>query len=271
MKRLFFYLILGIVLVLNLNSLCFAQLTLDKREIKAVIKPGEKLRGNITVMNPSDEDAMVKAYFEDFVYAPPYKGIKEFRALGSTPRSSGKWMSVIPDLFLVPGNSKQVINYTINVPADAKGSYFAILFFETGTGAPTSGNTVGMGVNFRTGCSFYLEPKDKIYKVKMEDVSVAKDGIRGEFLNAGNVLLISDTTYHIMGDKGIVLDRGKMMKFYLPPEEKAPFNIKPGKQIPDGTFILVINFAQEGAKALVKEIDFSKDKDRGIRILGVKD
>ncbi|MBN1914005.1 MAG: hypothetical protein JW788_06365 [Candidatus Omnitrophica bacterium] len=264
----FFLLICGIFPLLFYYP-CFAQLTLDQREIKLSYKPQETIRGRLTLFNSSTETFTVKTYCQDFVFLSPHNGLKGFRPLGSTPYSFGKWINITPSLFIIPPNSQQLVEYSISIPQQAKGSYNAILFFETISGTPVKGNSVG--VIFRAGCSIYLEPVDKILAVKIEDISVVKGSIRGEFLNAGNAILLSEATYFVMGTNNFLFQRGEIQKFCLMPQDKASFVIGISDKIVPGKYTLIVNFSLEGRKALVKEVDFLKDSSGLIQILGIKD
>jgi hypothetical protein len=267
MKKLIFFLAGGFFLFQV--SPAFAQLALDKREIKLEAKPGERVSGSVTVINASNKDVTLKTYCEDFAYKTPYLGFKTLLPLGSTEYSLGKWITLATPVFLVPAKGKQEVQYTINVPKDAKGGYYGVLFFEKGEGAVAGEK--GIGIIEKIGCSFFLETTDKVKNFKLDDVSVGKDGIQGVLYNLGNVILISQGTFYIMDAKGIVADRGNINKYYLPPGEKASFTVKVSNQVLPGKYTLVINFDMEAGKALIKEVDFSKDNTGSISILAMRD
>ncbi|MFH1458666.1 MAG: hypothetical protein ABIG31_05875 [Candidatus Omnitrophota bacterium] len=267
MKKCIFFLSLGFLLLAN--STVFAQLVLDKREIKVGAKRGETVSGSITVSNLYNKDVTLKAYCEDFMYKPPYRGFKTLLPLGSTPRSCGQWITLTTPLFIVPSKGKQEITYTIKVPQDAKGGYYAVLFFEKG-GDAISGEK-GVGIKEKAGCAFYLETANKEKKAKIEDIAVSKDGIQGYLVNLGDCLLLSQGSFYAMDDKGIVADRGQIDKYYLPAGEKVLFSAKVSSNVPAGKYTLMINFEMEEGKTLIKEVDFSKDKAGSLKILAVRD
>lgn len=267
MKRWVFF--LSLVLCLSFNSFTFAQVSLDKREIKLDIQPGQETKGFIVVNNSSDKDVTLKTYFEDIEYKFPYLGTPSFLPLGSTPQSCGKWINLSPELVLIPAKSKQEVSYSIKVPSTIKGGYYGILWLER-VAVPITGEK-GVSLIIREGCKFFLETPDKIKEGKIDDIAVDKNSIKGDLLNSGNVLLISQGTFYIMNEKNIVSDRGDIQKFYLPEKAKVSFIVKVSKNVTQGKNTLFINFDLGAGKALVKEIDFSKDAAGNLKILKMRD
>src|SRR4030042_4308951 len=114
-------LVLIIVLLWGIKSQSFAEVILDKGKGKLSGKPGETVNGTITLSNSSATDIPLRAYFEDFVYIPPFDGGKKFLPVGSTEYSCGRWVSFSPQEFILPALSKQEINSVIKVPQGALG------------------------------------------------------------------------------------------------------------------------------------------------------
>ncbi len=267
MKKSIFF--LSGVLFLFFSSTAFAQLVLDKREFKIEAKPGETVTGAVTVTNLYNKDVTLKAYLEDFVYEPPYRGFKTVRPLGSTSRSFGKWVTLTTPLFIVPAKGKQEITFTIKVPPEAKGGYFAVLFFEKGEGAVIGEK--GVGIKEKAGCALLLETTNSDKRSKIDKIAATGAGIEGTLSNLGDCLLTAQGSYYMMDSKGIVADRGQIEKYYLPQGAGVLFSLKVSENVPSGKYTLMINFDTGDGKALVKEVDFSKDKAGALRILTERD
>ncbi|MFH0827046.1 MAG: hypothetical protein V1923_04070 [Candidatus Omnitrophota bacterium] len=257
------------VLFLFFSSTAFAQLVLDKREIKIDAKPGETVSGSVTVSNLYGQAVTLKAYLEDFIYEAPFRGFKTVLPLGSTSRSFGKWVSITTPLFIVPSKSKQEVTYSVKVPQNALGGYYAVLFFEKGDGA-VSGEK-GVGIKEKAGCALFLETTNKTKEAKINKLTVLEDRIESSLMNSGDCLLIAQGSYYIMDDKGIVADRGQMQKVYLPAGGEAAFSVKISEKVPSGKYNLVINFDTGEGKTFIKEADFSKDKAGSLKILTQRD
>lgn len=261
--------IIFFMLSLSIYSFAYAQIRPNKSEVRLQINPGEKITDSIIVENISDKEILVKAYFEDLLYPAPFTGIKDTKPLGTIPYSCGKWVTVIPQEVLIPVKGKQELSYTINVPKDAKGGYYGVLYLEKAKDAVDAGVSVGLII--RVGCSFFLETKDKINAAKLEDIVIDSTSFNGNLSNTGNALLVSQGTYYVLDEKGVVVDRGNIEKYFLFPKGKATFTAKFAKPIPQGNATLVISFELGEGKALLKEIDFSKDVSGMVKIIKQRD
>lgn len=263
MCKILFILFLNLFMGFNF-SICLGQINLGNREIKLEVIPGEKTTGTISLDNVSDTAVTVKSSFEDFIYEPPYEGIKRFIPARTNPRSCAEWISLVPEVFIIPAGGRQEINYSINVPPEAKGGYTAVVFFEKE--AAGAGENIGLGLVIKTGCSFFVETKDKTRELKITEIFVSDNKISGKFLNSGNVILIAEPSVYIMDKAGLVADRGGMKKIYLPPEENTPFTAGLSKRIQPGSWTLVFNFDLDGGGVLLKEIAFTQEASGIIKV-----
>ena len=129
---------------------------------RLAIPPGDTESGTITVMNQSDSPIDMRAYIEDWVYKPD--GSKEFLSPGTTPLSCAKWINIYPQKFHLEANSRLGVQYTISVPENATGGYYAVIFFQSiATDAEGEGNVM---VQFagRIGTIIYQETAGKTEK-----------------------------------------------------------------------------------------------------------
>lgn len=273
MKRLLFF---GAITVsLTFVSQSFAQVRLESRLVQLEGIPGKKITESIAVENTSDMEITLKAYTQDFTYAAPFDGTKQVLPASSHPRSCADWITVTPMVFKLTPHSMQKVQYTIAVPEEAKGGYWAALFFErkVSVALPSDGKKVsaGVGLSLSMGCSIIVETPEKDKTARIENLSIYEKNIKGDFLNLGNVILATSGTFDIINEKGKVLERGKVKKLYLPPGEKAPFTVNLPEKTPQGNHTLVINFDLGEGDLLLKEVDFAKDETKGLKILQVRD
>ena len=127
-----------------------------------------------------------------------------------------------------------------------------------------------MEIFTRTGCLFFVETIDSIKKAEISDIVVGDNKINLTLKNSGNVVLMPEATYYIMSDEGMVVDRGKIDRCYLPSEEKFPFVIQL-KDILSAKYSIILTYDLRDNDFLVKEIDFSKDSSGNITIIETRD
>lgn len=268
-KRILFFFFLFLILTGTSHFYASAQVVLNKSKVKVRISPGKTISGSITVTNNSKVPLPLKAYFEDFLYVPPYDGTKKFLPVGSTEHSCGEWINFSPQEFIIPAFSKREINYVIKVPHDISGGYYGVLFFQK---APElSPEVPGLEIIVRVGCLFFLEAESRTKEASLKDVFAESGCLKLYFANQGSTILVASSVFYIMDAEGMVIDRGEAGNFYLPPKEKALFSIPVSKNLSPGKYILVLTFDLGERDVLVKEIDFSKDSRGNISILEVRD
>jgi hypothetical protein len=264
MKKLI--ILLALVLLVSWNYSAFAQLAMEKYRETVDITSGQTVKGTITLYNRSDKIIFLKANLKDIKYVRPFDGKKEVLPAGSTPYSISKWITVSPESFNIPANSKQIVSYTVNVPKGVKGGYYGTIYFEKVVSGNIETDT-SVSIVVTWGYTLFLETKDKIKEATIEGISFVKDGIEGSISNSGNVLLVATPTFYVMDEKGVVFDRGTLPDCFLPAGEKTTFKTKLSKKIPQGKYTLFLSFNFGGGAPLLKEIDFSKTESGAIQIL----
>ncbi|MFH1938920.1 MAG: hypothetical protein ABIK21_02060 [bacterium] len=270
MRRYGWFVILVSLLFIGNNVFSF-NLSISDPKINLKVKKGEVLPGRIKAENPSSGEIKVKVYLEDFAYIPPYDGTKKFLPSGSTEFSCSPWISFSPQEFKLPAFGARFVDYSIRVPPDAKGSYYAVLFFETALGEIEEEPGYNVKVLGRVGSLIFLEAEGGLKQAEVKDIEAEGEEIKGEFLNLGDVFINSISSYFIMDEEGMAVDRGKLQDLYLFPKDKASFVISLSKKIPTGKLSLICTFDLGEGDILVKEVDFIKDANGFIKIIEIRD
>ncbi len=258
--------ILAVILLAGdmVASTANAQIMIEQGKVVIKAKAGETIVNTLPIYNLSDTDSLnLRVYWEDFVYVQPFDGTKEFTAVGTTGYSVGSWVNFSPQQFTLKPKDSKTISYSIQVPVDAKGGYYGVLFVEEGT---KSSGTVGVGLVTRVGSLFFIETDNSIRKGKVENLKFSGKELSGDFLNLGDVVLIPDATYYILDKEGLVAERGEIKKFYLPPAKTTAFKIPIGEKLATGDFMAVLSFDFREGENLTYEFDFHKDQDGQMRI-----
>ena len=270
MERLRWLLLVGLLAMFPFHTFAQMGIQVDTNEVRLLdVTPGQTETGTLRVTNKSGRNFTIKTSLGEFTYQAPFAGARIPLPAGSISRSSAEWISVTPSVFdLAPGETKEVA-YSVKVPEGVTGGYYSMLFFEFSPAAIEG--RIGVGVNVRIGCAFFVETADKDKGAAIEDISVRDNTLNASFSNTGNVIMIAKGSYYAMDDQGMVIDRGKIKDIYLPMEEKAPFKIDLSSALGQGKYTLVITFDLGEGDALVKEIDFSKSTQGTIKILATSD
>ena len=221
-----FLLILSLVFfLLWFEQACAITVRIDRPKVRLTIAQDGTKSGIINVENPSEEVITVRVYLQDWRYVSSVDGSKEFFPPDSLILSCANWITFAPAEFNIPPFGKQIVNYTVDCPQDARGGHYAVLFFETALGEATDERGVSVLVLGRLGALFSIEPEGTIEKqASLENLTVSKNGGIGislDFFNTGNVDIAPEGTFYIMDKKGIIAARGKFDKVYTLAKDKA--------------------------------------------------
>jgi len=236
--------ICGSFLLSGAQALEVAQIEPAKNRL--IIPPGTSKSGSIKIYNLSGEPKKIQVYLEDWVYLPICDGTKDFKPGGTTPLSAAKWITFLPSELTVPAYGRQLVNYTVKVPADAKGGHYAVLFFQNYLQEPQkTSEGVNVNVAVRVASLFYIEPagtinrKVSIDRLKMER-QAGKWNISAKFNNLGNADINTKGTFFLIDQKGMVYARGEFNEVYTFGGDSANLIATWKGAIPDGTYDLVM-------------------------------
>lgn len=257
-------LVLSLIALGSLSVDCQAQLLIEKGKIQHKANPGEHVEDSVTIHNTSDKAMDIRVYWEDFEYVAPFDGNKQFYPLGMTERSCGKFGHFSPQEFNLPAFGSKKVNYAVNLPEDAEGTFSGVLFFEKRD--ENTVKTTGFQLVTRIGCLIFIDINGSLKGAQISNVSSTSDQISGDFENKGQILLFPKGTYYIVDNEGLAADRGEIKTLYLPSAAKAEFSITMSKEILPGSYTAVLTFDLEGGDSLVKEVDFTKD-ERGQAVI----
>ncbi|MFH1854334.1 MAG: hypothetical protein ABH815_03370 [Candidatus Omnitrophota bacterium] len=235
---------------------------IDQPKIRLNVLPGRKKAGTIMVSNPSSEAKHIKAYLEDWVYLGAGNGSKEFKPAGTTELSAANWISFSPAEFTVSPYGNKKVSYTIQIPEDARGGNYAILFFESLLGEPPEiegGVVVPLAI--RIGALFYIESEGTIVrKAGIENIKIERKEVnsplmlQADFTNRGNVDITANGTFYIIDKNGMVYGRGRFNDVYTFPDYKVKLYAECKEVITAGEYDLVITLEIGGGETLVEEL-----------------
>jgi len=161
------------------------------------VQPGQRLEGTMKVINDSADSLTFQVDIQDFVVTDT-NGTPNLLPAGTLAKkySAASWIGVYPDSFSVAPHQKELLNYFVQIPLDARpgGHYGAVVFKPVGGNGE---NATGASVQTQIGSLFYLPVAGNIY----EHADVTKLITDHPFYEYGPVNIATQITNH--GDKHI--------------------------------------------------------------------
>jgi hypothetical protein len=242
------------------ESACYGfAMNITPPSFKTTVKVGESTTGNITVINKGEIDIGVKAYVQDWVYDS--EGRRTFHAAGTTPYSCAKWIHLFPTKFQLEAGKKMGVQYTINVPADAKGGYYAVIFFESIPMGEYEGEE-GVVVRFsgRLGTIAYIETETgSVYNGAIESLSVTPPQSNKplemalSFENTGNVYIGAEGILNIIDEEGNIFGKEKFGPLNTLPGDTREAKLEWFGDLEEGTYYAVVTLDIGTGNPIVKE------------------
>jgi len=232
-------------------------LRIDKPKVRLRIAPGDSKSGQITIENTTEESLNIKCYLEDWFYTPGGDGGKDFKPPSTTALSCASWINFSPAEFLLIPYGRQVVNYRVTVPSDAKGGHYAVLFFETAIGEGQDEQGLSVLILGRLGSLFYVDAEGTVSKkAELADITVKEETkgfqVEATLKNTGNVNIVSSGSFNLIDRNGQVFARGQFNDTYSLPGDEAYLESAWKKDIAPGVYDLIITLDIEG-KTIVEE------------------
>jgi hypothetical protein len=247
LKRLLcFMCAIGLLIFLPASSYASNVIHLDQAKIRVRVPAGQTAIGRIEIKNPSSEVKKVRVYAQDWAYSNEL-GEKDFFLAGTKEFSCAKWISFVPAEFSINPTAKEYLQYTIRVPQDARGGYYAILFFESLLGEIPK-DTEAMAivpVAVRVGCLVAVEVEGTVDRnAQVENLSIIKEEegyrIEADFINKGNADITVAGNFNILDKVGMVFARGEFANRYSLPEDKVKISSSWKTKLAKGKFDLIL-------------------------------
>ncbi len=193
-------------LLLTSNFAFALSLNIDPSNIKLVVKPGETKSGEIIVQNTGSSQLQIKAYTEDWIYAPD--GSKNFMKPGSSVNSCSTWIKLNADKFELAPREERKVSFDIAVPKNASGGHVSVIFFESLISVKE-----GIAVSGRIGTIIYQDTEGDIKRsgeIKGISVAGSREGepviITISLLNKGNTYISARPKITVLKDNKAVVE-----------------------------------------------------------------
>jgi hypothetical protein len=223
------------------------------------VRPEGTASGVVTIQNNGDSDIGILVYTQDWVYNPD--GSKSFHAAGTKPLSCARWISLFPKKFQLPSGGDMAVQYTINVPQEATGGYYAVIFFES-VPVDSLEKQEGMMVHFagRLGSIVYLEVEGQTTRqgvIKSVDITPPRSDKPLEmtlsYENKGNVYIGADGTLNIIDEEGNVYGKETFGPVNTLPGDTRQTKVEWLGELEEGTYYAIVTLDIGTDEPLVEE------------------
>jgi hypothetical protein len=183
---------------------------------------------------------------------PVADGSKEFLPMNTSKLSCSSWISFSPSEIELGPYSKHKVNYSIKVPKDAQGGYYAAIFFESIFGRIETTKDqlkAGMNIAIRIATLFYIDVEGTVKRTAdLSNLVIEKDSSKDainislDLENTSNADITCGGTFHIMDSNSIVKDRGEFNTVYTFPGGKAKLKAGSKVDLDDGLYDVILTF-----------------------------
>lgn len=234
---------------------------IDRPTVETTLAPGQASHGTIQVENQGSSPVTLDVYLQDWEYLEGGSGDKLFSPPGSSAWSAAPWVSYFPSELTLPAHGKGVVEYTIRVPADARGGRYAVLFFESILGR-TPANADGVSVQYtgRLGSLFEIAVAGTVQRSgDIADLTVGRPdedralALGYAFRNTGNVAIRPKAYVNIVDAAGQYFGRGEFPQLYTFPGRSGASTTEWTGSLPPGDYTVLVTVDVGEAEPLVAE------------------
>jgi len=241
--------IVGILLCITYISL--GQVAILATSISLQIPAGESSEVSFAVENlGKEEPATLTLYLGD--WSQEEDGDRQYLPPETLSNSCAEWIELSRTQIELPAGESADVSFTVTVPSETEGSYWAVLFVQiepepVTTEAPETetGRAIGIREVWRQAVSIYEtvpgteEPNATIGSLKAKiDRSSGLVNIDLEFENTGNVILRDVTgSIDLINQTGEVADTVTISKFMILPGSTRIFELISSKKLAPGVYI----------------------------------
>jgi len=217
-------LLLPLLLLPFLGGAARADLRLSATPMKLplVLEPGGHRTGAVSVFNGGTDPVHVTVSVVDWVTTPD--GCMEFGP-AQPIRSAREWVRPEFEEFTLPPQGRRIVRVSASLPDSARGSYWAIVFFEGEVGGQAG--RLGVGARARIGATVYLTAQGTEHRDDaLTGMEVAPGTGRAPFrlkaslANRGNVYFYPAGWFQVMNAQGEVVYQDAIpLRVLLPGKE----------------------------------------------------
>ena len=243
------------------TSIVIAQTGVGVSPPRVILKaqPGDTVQGVVVVDHPgSDAPMEVRVSLSDVIVQPD--GEPVYLDPGSIPQSAASWISVDPPSFVLAAKETREIYYAIHVPANSSdGSYWAVIFFDSGPVQKQRSQGVGVRMRVRVGHVVYVNVGQIIQKGEIRGVRYLPPSsrnpaeVRVRFRNTGNGLMRLNGYVELRNIDGKTVTRATINNAASLPGYEYEVTAQVKNPPPRGEYLVLVMLDYGGSEAIIGE------------------
>lgn len=256
-------------LLLTLSSFSYSQINFIIAPLKTYHKfqPGKPGTGTFIIESFSDKVTNITVSVADFDIDEE-KG--EVNLETKTHKNSLiKYISISPQKFDLKPHHKQKIRYTINLPKDARGSFWCVVFFKSKPTERIRGT--GIKIAARIGSYVFQTTPNSTPKLSLSKIAADKENFIVTITNSGEAIAVPEIVAKIIDAKGKVIQAKNIENKVAFPDKKRVFKIKPDiEDITPGNYNLEVLVLHDKIK-LKETVKFVIKREMGEMQIEMRD
>lgn len=240
---------------------------------EVAVAPGTNFTEGITVENRGDEKTTVSVSLADV--AVNAKGDVKIVRAGTEPRSAATWIRLNPTSFELEPEASQVVRFSFSMPADASGTYVALILFRTRPRLAPGDKRIAVAAE--VGSTIVIDTQGRGTKRGSLQNLTASRYRPGEpiqvtvsFQNEGDTLLRPKGTWRIQRQGGAQVAEGKVNEEAVGvlPMHVRDFTQEWKGELAEGEYVLQTQVDYGERELLEGDRKFSVAKELAVRQFG---
>jgi hypothetical protein len=262
-KSISFSFFIFMIVILPASPVTAQSLGLTPAEIQRTFKPGQPFQFEIAVSNTGTTPTVMRTSVTDLWYNE--KNEKVFNPPGSSPRSAGNWMEVVPPQIAVPAGGTGTVKVVVTPPAEASGGYYGVVFLESRPELAQAATAESKAVfaNIRLGSLILLNAENtENYAVDISDAQLtppdANHTLKLDFMlsNNSNTHVFPQTRLAILNaGRGLAAKAdGAIERFF--PQQKNRLSVSWAGRLASGEYTAILTVLYGPDKVETREFSF---------------
>jgi len=251
--------LLGVLLASGAASAQIA-VGLSPALIDRSFEPGRAWAEEVSVRNNTNHLLRFKAYVQDVWY--DMQNQVTFEDANTAPRSAASWVAIIPQELAVPAGEARTASVLITAPAEARGGYYAVAFFESEAGTERA-RRAEIKHTVRLGSVLLLHSVgSESYKVEIPKMNATpRSGGAGvdfelQVKNEGNTHIYTEGVVAILDGANHLVGKTRLVRKPILPGQTRPTEGSWVRRLAPGHYYAVVTIPVGEKDVAMRDVSF---------------